>query len=653
MDAFDAAWDSVGSGAPASVDAFDLAWESAGSSPSFVDDLPAIGARAVQGGTDLMSFAEKVNPIGQIPPIISQLFGAPAKETLGDKIAKSVLPEEIPQAQSTPGKILGEVAYLAPSALIPGGSIGSKIASVVGGGGAAGVTKALGGSEGAQAIASLFGSVAAPVGSSAISRLFGDAAKAVAPMTVEQQIAKTLGATAKDVASAGGKEGLEGAIQAGLSRGVLSGDDVAVWSSSADDAISSLGDEVSNILASADKVGKEVALPDFSKATSFIEKNPFQKEALTDQLNRRVSSLIDLWDGSVTGLNKLKQGLYKIAYSGGTDSKLLDRAIASDIKGAIESHAASTLGDEAATAVKSLNAEQGKLLTLSDLFERAMNKEAAKEMRGGRDLSILSDPVINAAGFAGSAMTGNLGPLGVAAGATLGKKILNSPAVRSATSSGLDQTSAIFRLFGGGMDSSIGPTSASLLRGINSRQSDKVPTEGKDQQLRPSENQTSFPETKEGVPKEQTNKQSQLISRLFSLSKGTPNSTVFQDKLEPLVKAVIAQESAGNPKAVSDKGAEGLMQVMPATAKGIAKELGVKEYDLKDPETNKLFGTYYLSKLLDQFNGDYELALTAYHSGPARVESLLEKTGGTTLADILPYLGPVGKKYAKQVLARV
>lgn len=146
------------------------------------------------------------------------------------------------------------------------------------------------------------------------------------------------------------------------------------------------------------------------------------------------------------------------------------------------------------------------------------------------------------------------------------------------------------------------------------------------------------------------------IQQLFGVSasdKGTPNSMVFQDKLEPLVKAVIAQESAGNPKAVSDKGAEGLMQVMPATAKGIAKELGVKEYDLKDPETNKLFGTYYLSKLLDQFNGDYELALTAYHSGPARVESLLEKTGGSTLADILPYLGPVGKKYAKQVLARV
>lgn len=125
-----------------------------------------------------------------------------------------------------------------------------------------------------------------------------------------------------------------------------------------------------------------------------------------------------------------------------------------------------------------------------------------------------------------------------------------------------------------------------------------------------------------------------------------------------LVKAVIAQESGGNAKAVSDKGALGLMQIMPATAKEIAAELGIKKYDLKDPETNKMFGEYYLSKLLEKYDGDEGLALTAYHSGPGRVDRLLAKTDGSSLEDILavPYndggLGPVGRKYAKQVLAR-
>ena len=101
------------------------------------------------------------------------------------------------------------------------------------------------------------------------------------------------------------------------------------------------------------------------------------------------------------------------------------------------------------------------------------------------------------------------------------------------------------------------------------------------------------------------------------------------------------------------------MQVMPATAKDIAKELGIKEYNLKDPETNKKFGQYYLDKLLNMFGGDEGLALTAYHSGPGKVRQLLKKSGGSSLEDILsvPFdkggLGPVGRKYAKQTLARI
>lgn len=120
-----------------------------------------------------------------------------------------------------------------------------------------------------------------------------------------------------------------------------------------------------------------------------------------------------------------------------------------------------------------------------------------------------------------------------------------------------------------------------------------------------------------------------------------------------LVKAVVKQESAGNPDAVSPVGAKGLMQIMPATAKDIAAELGVKDYDLSDPETNLKFGSYYLGKLIQQFDGDVELALTAYHSGPARVERLLKETGGSTLADIIDLLGPVGKKYASGVIKKM
>lgn len=128
---------------------------------------------------------------------------------------------------------------------------------------------------------------------------------------------------------------------------------------------------------------------------------------------------------------------------------------------------------------------------------------------------------------------------------------------------------------------------------------------------------------------------------------------VSMDYVEPVVAAVIQQESSGNPSAMSDKGALGLMQVMPATAKEIAKELGVDKYDLKDPNTNIAFGTYYLKKMLSEFDGDLELALTAYHSGIGRVKNLLKIHDATTLKEIRPYLGPVGRRYATDVITKL
>ena len=66
-----------------------------------------------------------------------------------------------------------------------------------------------------------------------------------------------------------------------------------------------------------------------------------------------------------------------------------------------------------------------------------------------------------------------------------------------------------------------------------------------------------------------------------------------------------------------------------------------------------MLGTIYLKQMLERFNGDVELALTAYHSGAARVQRLLDETKGKKLDDIIHLLGPAGKKYAKTILRRV
>jgi soluble lytic murein transglycosylase-like protein len=81
-----------------------------------------------------------------------------------------------------------------------------------------------------------------------------------------------------------------------------------------------------------------------------------------------------------------------------------------------------------------------------------------------------------------------------------------------------------------------------------------------------------------------------------------------------LLSALVWQESRWNPQAISPKGAIGLAQLMPATA----RDLGVNP---ADPVANLNGGARYLRYLLDLFDGDVERALAAYNAGPGRVRS--------------------------------
>jgi soluble lytic murein transglycosylase-like protein len=109
--------------------------------------------------------------------------------------------------------------------------------------------------------------------------------------------------------------------------------------------------------------------------------------------------------------------------------------------------------------------------------------------------------------------------------------------------------------------------------------------------------------------------------------------TAREHEIEPaLIKAVIAAESNFDPEAVSRKGAQGLMQLMPVTA----TRLGVE--DPLRPTENVRGGTRYLRLMLDRY-GDVERAVAAYNAGPAAVD----RFGG-----VPPY--PETQDYVRRVL---
>lgn len=93
--------------------------------------------------------------------------------------------------------------------------------------------------------------------------------------------------------------------------------------------------------------------------------------------------------------------------------------------------------------------------------------------------------------------------------------------------------------------------------------------------------------------------------------------------VEPsLVAAVIKAESRFDPEATSSRGAYGLMQLLPETARFVSERAGIRG-DYRDPETNIRIGTRYLSYLHSRYDGDQRLALAAYNSGEGRVDRWL------------------------------
>jgi soluble lytic murein transglycosylase len=100
-------------------------------------------------------------------------------------------------------------------------------------------------------------------------------------------------------------------------------------------------------------------------------------------------------------------------------------------------------------------------------------------------------------------------------------------------------------------------------------------------------------------------------------------------KIDPnLIVAIMQVESSFNPVAVSPKGAVGLMQLMPDTARWVAEQMRIEQFDhssLTNPELNIEMGTWYLTYLQGLFNQDMVVVIAAYNGGLGNAKKWLEE----------------------------
>lgn len=130
-------------------------------------------------------------------------------------------------------------------------------------------------------------------------------------------------------------------------------------------------------------------------------------------------------------------------------------------------------------------------------------------------------------------------------------------------------------------------------------------------------------------------------------------------RLDPyLALAVIREESRFNPKATSRSRARGLMQIMPRTGRGIARDIDIRRYRtgrLYEPALNIEMGVYYLSNLIKNFKNNTYLALAGYNGGPNKIKNYVNSwyNGDLSLVDIDEFIESIPSRETRLYVQKV
>lgn len=116
-----------------------------------------------------------------------------------------------------------------------------------------------------------------------------------------------------------------------------------------------------------------------------------------------------------------------------------------------------------------------------------------------------------------------------------------------------------------------------------------------------------------------------------------PKNVKAETPETPLILAIVRQESEYDTEAISHAGARGLMQLMPATARTVAKRAGLRYSKVKltsDPDYNLTLGQSYIAELIDDYKGYLPMAIAAYNAGPHRVRQWIKQNGDPRESDV-------------------
>jgi len=402
--------------------------------------------------------------------------------------------------------------------------------------------------------------------------------------------------------------------------------------------LENLSRQVDETIASFDSANKKPLPPvSFANTMDWIEKGNAGAKA-----DKFLQDVFDLESRLATSKNKLafvqaeKRALAK-QYSAGDDlDAAFGRKLYNDLKVYIEDKVPDVVG---------LNKQQQKWMTVMPILRRGLAKEEAFDAMGALQRLSFTTGGIAAPTIAGMGLGAAAGEpeQGALRGAMLGLALrgITSPSGKRIVGSGMTNL--------GSLGEALFPSTTATQLSQIGRTAASQPREQVSDQVTPTPQAT--PSASSPLTREQRAKLLGMKKRLGSAPARKQNVAALVADKPPIIKAMIQQESNFDPKAKSKKGAGGLMQLMPATA----KSLGVD--DVFDPEQNVQAGERYYNQLRSQFK-DERLALAAYNWGPINVmkaqERLLAKDREATWANMLRYTSVPDEtaKYVENVLQK-